>query len=153
MKYHYKTPIGYLTVTLDESGLIVKTSFEKDSNKTKELPEGKMMNALHYYFSKKETISQELISKEMISTLFQKAVWQEIAKIPLGKTMTYKDVAEKVGRPKAYRAVGTACGKNEIALFIPCHRVVASDGSLSSYAWGVDRKKWLLEHEGAFVSR
>ena len=89
----------------------------------------------------------------MMGTFFQKTVWQEIAKIPLGKTMTYKDVAEKVGRPKAYRAVGTACGKNEMALFIPCHRVVASDGSLSSYAWGIDRKKWLLEHEGGFVSK
>lgn len=153
MKYCYKTPIGYLTVTLDESGLIVKTSFEKDSNKMKELPEGEILDALDYFFLKKESISQELISKEMMGTFFQKAVWQEIAKIPLGKTMTYKDVAEKVGRPKAYRAVGTACGKNKIALFIPCHRVVASDGSLSSYAWGIDRKKWLLEHEGRFVSR
>ena len=153
MKYHYKTPIDYLIVTLDKNYLLLRASFEKNSKGTKHIPEGEILDALHYYFSKKESISQELISKEMMGTLFQKAVWQEIAKIPFGKTVTYKDVAEKVGRPKAYRAVGTACGKNEIALFIPCHRVVASDGSLSSYAWGIDRKKWLLEHEGVFVSR
>ncbi len=81
-------------------------------------------------------------------TAFQKSVWQALRKIPTGKTATYLDIARKIGKPRAVRAVAQACGANHIAVVIPCHRVIRTDGSLSGYRWGVERKAKLLEREG-----
>lgn len=80
-------------------------------------------------------------------TAFQRRVWQALQDIPVGKTVTYAEVARGIGAPKAVRAVAGACAANNIALAIPCHRVVRADGSLSGYAWGVERKRRLLERE------
>ncbi|MBI3331611.1 methylated-DNA--[protein]-cysteine S-methyltransferase [Candidatus Peregrinibacteria bacterium] len=83
-------------------------------------------------------------------TPFQKAVWKEVAKIPYGETRSYKQVAQAIRRPTAFRAVAQSIGANPVAIIIPCHRVVASPGStqpLGGYAWGVDLKKRLLDHE------
>jgi AraC family transcriptional regulator, regulatory protein of adaptative response / methylated-DNA-[protein]-cysteine methyltransferase len=80
-------------------------------------------------------------------TPFQQRVWQALQQIPVGKTMTYADVARRIGLPRAVRAVAGACAANNLAVAIPCHRVVRTDGSLSGYAWGVDRKRALLERE------
>ncbi len=80
-------------------------------------------------------------------TDFQQRVWTAIASIPYGETRTYNEIAEIIGKPKAYRAVANACGANHVPLVIPCHRVVRKDGSLGGYALGVDRKKYLLEME------
>lgn len=81
------------------------------------------------------------------ATAFQKRVWQALQAIPYGETRSYAQVAEAIGKPSAVRAVAGACAKNPTALVVPCHRVVRSDGSLSGYRWGVDRKKRLLEQE------
>jgi AraC family transcriptional regulator of adaptative response/methylated-DNA-[protein]-cysteine methyltransferase len=81
------------------------------------------------------------------ATAFQWRVWQELRRIPRGATRSYAEVARAVGRPGAARAVGQACNRNPVALVVPCHRVVASDGTLGGYRWGVDRKKKLLEAE------
>jgi len=80
-------------------------------------------------------------------TAFQQRVWQALTEIPLGTTLSYTELAERIGSPKAVRAVARACATNTIALAIPCHRVVRSDGSLSGYRWGVERKRVLLERE------
>jgi AraC family transcriptional regulator of adaptative response/methylated-DNA-[protein]-cysteine methyltransferase len=80
-------------------------------------------------------------------TAFQQRVWQALRKIPPGSTATYSEVARRIGAPKAVRAVAHACASNPIALAIPCHRVVRTDGSLSGYRWGVERKRALLERE------
>jgi AraC family transcriptional regulator of adaptative response/methylated-DNA-[protein]-cysteine methyltransferase len=80
-------------------------------------------------------------------TAFQQKVWTEIARIPRGQTVHYGEIAHAMGSPKAVRAVGVACGRNPIALLIPCHRVVRKDGSLGGYAWGVERKQRLLLEE------
>jgi AraC family transcriptional regulator of adaptative response/methylated-DNA-[protein]-cysteine methyltransferase len=80
-------------------------------------------------------------------TAFQQQVWSILRQIEPGQTMTYSEVAEKIGNPKAVRAVATACASNKLAVVIPCHRVISKDGKLSGYRWGVDRKKMLLEHE------
>ncbi|NUT01489.1 MAG: methylated-DNA--[protein]-cysteine S-methyltransferase [Sphingomonas sp.] len=82
-------------------------------------------------------------------TAFQEAVWKELRKIPLGETRSYSDIACAIGDPKATRAVGTANGSNPVAVLVPCHRVIRSDGSLGGYAGGLDRKRKLLAAEGA----
>ncbi len=81
------------------------------------------------------------------ATAFQRRVWQELQRIPFGKTRSYGEVARRIGEPKATRAVAQACGKNPVALVIPCHRVVREDGELGGYRWGVERKQALLERE------
>ncbi len=80
-------------------------------------------------------------------TVFQQRVWKALRDIPLGKTLSYSEVAQKIGKPKAARAVASACASNEIAVLIPCHRVVRSNGELSGYRWGIDRKAELLKRE------
>ena len=81
------------------------------------------------------------------ATAFQRRVWQELQRIPFGKTRTYADVARRIGRPTATRAVARACATNPVALVIPCHRVVRGNGELGGYRWGVERKEMLLERE------
>lgn len=81
-------------------------------------------------------------------TAFQHCVWQALREIPVGETVTYSQIAERIGMPKAVRAVAAACAANKIAVAIPCHRVVRSDGSLSGYRWGIARKSMLIEREG-----
>jgi AraC family transcriptional regulator of adaptative response/methylated-DNA-[protein]-cysteine methyltransferase len=84
-------------------------------------------------------------------TDFQRRVWEALRKIPAGKTASYTDIARRIGAPSSVRAVAQACGANPIAVAIPCHRVVRSDGDLSGYRWGVGRKRILLEREGVTV--
>jgi AraC family transcriptional regulator of adaptative response/methylated-DNA-[protein]-cysteine methyltransferase len=84
-------------------------------------------------------------------TAFQKQVWNTLQTIPAGTTASYKEIAQKIGNPKAVRAVARACASNLIAVAIPCHRVVRSDGTLSGYRWGCDRKQALLERELQFL--
>jgi AraC family transcriptional regulator, regulatory protein of adaptative response / methylated-DNA-[protein]-cysteine methyltransferase len=85
---------------------------------------------------------------DVAGTAFQEAVWQELRRIPVGETRSYADIAAAVGKPKAVRAAGSANGANNVAVLIPCHRVIRTDGSLGGYAYGLDRKKKLLELEG-----
>ncbi len=81
-------------------------------------------------------------------TPFQREVWSALRKIPAGKTASYADIARKIGRGKAARAVGAANGSNPVVLVVPCHRVISADGTLGGYGGGLDRKRWLLRHEG-----
>lgn len=85
-------------------------------------------------------------------TDFQRQVWRALRTIPVGHTRSYRDLARAVGRAKAVRAVGAANGANPIALVLPCHRVIASDGTLCGYGGGLPRKEWLLKHEGALLA-
>ena len=80
-------------------------------------------------------------------TAFQRRVWQVLQEIPVGATVPYAEIAQRIGAPTAVRAVAGACAANNLAVAIPCHRVVRSDGSLSGYAWGVQRKRVLLDRE------
>lgn len=89
------------------------------------------------------------VALDIKGTDFQKAVWNSLLNIPRGKVVSYGDVANNIGRPKAHRAVGTAVGENPVSLIIPCHRVVQKSGALGNYGWGIDLKKRLLEIEGA----
>lgn len=87
------------------------------------------------------------VSLDERGTPFQKKVWKALQEIPCGSTVSYTEIAQKIGSPQAIRAVGTACGANTIAIIIPCHRVVRNNGSISGYRWGVERKKLLLQRE------
>jgi methylated-DNA-[protein]-cysteine S-methyltransferase len=82
-------------------------------------------------------------------TPFQRQVWQALREIPLGTTTSYRQLASRIGRPTAVRAVGLANGSNPVGVIVPCHRVIGSNGSLTGYGGGMERKRWLLEHEGA----
>ena len=83
-------------------------------------------------------------------TDFQKRVWKKLATIPFGKTISYLDLAKRLGDPKVIRAAASANGKNPLWIVVPCHRVIGSDGSLTGYAGGLSRKQWLLEHESPY---
>lgn len=83
-------------------------------------------------------------------TPFQQRVWSELRRIPHGQTWTYGELATALGKPTAFRAVGMANSKNPIVIVIPCHRVIGASNALTGYSGGVDRKRWLLEHEGTF---
>ena len=82
-------------------------------------------------------------------TAFQQRVWQALRKVPVGRTVSYADIARGIGAPRAIRAVAQACAANALAVAIPCHRVVRQDGALSGYRWGVERKRALLDRESA----
>jgi O-6-methylguanine DNA methyltransferase len=84
-------------------------------------------------------------------TEFQRAVWAALRTIPAGQTRTYGELAQQIQRPAAVRAVGTTNGANPISLVVPCHRVIGANGTLTGYAGGLERKRWLLEHEGALT--
>ncbi len=84
-------------------------------------------------------------------TTFQRQVWQALCTIPVGETLSYAGLAQRIGRPTAMRAVGLANGSNPVALVVPCHRVIGSSGALTGYGGGLHRKRWLLQHEGAYA--
>jgi len=83
----------------------------------------------------------------LAGTAFQRSVWSALCDIPCGETISYVELARRVGSPKAFRAAGQANGANPVAIVVPCHRVIAADGSLGGYGGGLDRKRWLLDHE------
>jgi methylated-DNA-[protein]-cysteine S-methyltransferase len=91
------------------------------------------------------------IAVELNGTVFQKKVWQALRRIPHGSTISYAELARRIGEPAAVRAVGAANGANPVAVIVPCHRVIGSNGTLTGYGGGLDRKQWLLAHEGAIT--
>jgi methylated-DNA-[protein]-cysteine S-methyltransferase len=86
-------------------------------------------------------------------TPFQRRVWRELCAIPYGSAISYVELARRIGQPTASRAVGGANGRNPISIIVPCHRVIAADGTLGGYGGGLDRKRWLLEHEAEVLAR
>lgn len=116
------------------------------------MPNNKIKKWLDGYFKgAKKPFPWELIHLTT-GTKFEQKVWKELWKIPYGKTVSYQDIAKRVGSPKAVRAVGQANKKNPFPIVIPCHRVIASDGNLGGYAYGVEMKKKLLRLEGIQLS-
>ena len=102
-----------------------------------------------YFAGRRRTFTVKL---DLEGTEFQRKAWQAMRKIPFGETISYGDQARKVGKPKAFRAVGSANGKNPIPIIVPCHRVLASDGSLGGYSLGLSMKRRLLALEGVSVA-
>lgn len=105
--------------------------------------------ALNAYFAGKLSTLDE-IPCQADGTAFQRSVWSALRRIPAGRTLSYGALAEQLGNPRAVRAVGLANGANPVPIIIPCHRVIGADGSLTGYGGGLERKRWLLAHEGMF---
>lgn len=142
-----KTPKGICRLTFEEDESALRRNFPNanlvaDDGSMAELIEG-VLTAIDHPQSAPD------LPIDVRGTAFQEAVWRELRKIPLGQTRSYADIAKAVGQPGAMRAVGTANGSNPVAVLVPCHRVIRSDGSLGGYAGGLDRKRKLLKAEGA----
>ncbi|MFO7718822.1 MAG: methylated-DNA--[protein]-cysteine S-methyltransferase [Gillisia sp.] len=147
MTIRLKTPLGICEITGDEDGISEIKILDEAREPDDAIPELFIpaVNQINAYFKGElQDFSLKLNPK---GTPFQKTVWQTLLEIPFGATNSYMDVSKKLGAVKAIRAVAAANGKNPLWIVIPCHRVIGSDGSLTGYAGGLWRKKWLLEHE------
>ncbi|WP_411029513.1 methylated-DNA--[protein]-cysteine S-methyltransferase [Spongiimicrobium sp. 3-5] len=141
------TPLGTAKLEGDQQGLSAITVLDGKELHNDVLPEvleDAAYQLTEYFEGKRKTFSLELNPQ---GTDFQKKVWEALQEIPYGKTMSYMELSKKLGDVKAIRAVAAANGRNPLWVVIPCHRVIGSDGSLTGYAGGLHRKKWLLDHE------
>ena len=141
-----KTPLGIATIIGDENGISV-ISVSDEGVISNEIPINLQdaVTQLNAYFEGTRTDFDFVLNPK--GTAFQQKVWKGLLEIPFGKTMSYMDLSKKLGDVKAIRAVASANGKNPLWIVVPCHRVIGTDGSLTGYAGGLWRKKWLLEHE------
>lgn len=153
---YYHSPLGILRITVTDSN-INEVHFSTEA----ELPAPIVNTALPpllqhcieqliEYFQGKRRIFELPI--EQTGTPFQQSVWNELLAIPFGKTISYKDLARKLGDPKVIRAAATTNGKNKIAIIVPCHRVIGTNLELVGYAGGIWRKNWLFQHEQAIAN-
>ena len=142
-----QTPIGTAEIVGDKSGIISISVSDRQEKTSVEVPESLLdcIEQLKEYFEGNRQDFSLKLNPE--GTDFQKKVWKELLTIPFGKTTTYLKETLALGNEKAIRAVASANGKNPIGIVVPCHRVIGTDGSLTGYAGGLWRKKWLLEHE------
>ena len=141
------TPLGIAKLEGDEKGLASVSILNEEVNTTSTIPEvleDAVYQLQEYFNAQREAFSLTLNAE---GTDFQKSVWTELLEIPYGKTISYLALSKKLGDAKAIRAVAAANGKNPLWIIVPCHRVIGSDGSLTGYAGGLHRKKWLLNHE------
>lgn len=147
-KGYYNSPIGVLEI-VESDGFIVEINFVQEANCLEDLSSEeikKCKKELEEYFEGKRTEFTVKINF-IKGTDFQRLVWNALRKIPYGETVSYKDIAEKIGNPKGCRAVGGANNKNPIAIIVPCHRVIGKNGSLTGYADGLSKKEYLLDIE------
>ncbi|MDT0650065.1 methylated-DNA--[protein]-cysteine S-methyltransferase [Autumnicola edwardsiae] len=144
---HLKTPLGIIKISGDEEGISEIKITEENLPVSEELPDLLLpvVRQLKAYFE--GNLKKFDLELNPTGTTFQKKVWTALLKIPFGKTISYLELSRKIGDVKAVRAVAAANGKNPLWIVTPCHRVIGSDGSLTGYAGGLHRKKWLLEHE------
>ena len=158
-----ETPIGALAIVADDAGRLRAVDWtEHDANMQRSLrlhygkrgfsltpasnPAG-LTSAIRSYFDGDLNAIDDL-PVATGGTEFQRVVWRALRQIPCGDTISYAELARRIGRPAAVRAVGLANGANPISVVVPCHRVIGSDGSLTGYGGGIERKRWLLAHEG-----
>lgn len=157
------TPIGELLIVADRAGNLRTIDWTDHETRMRQLLDrqygkgsyafttardpGGLTRAMRAYF-KGDIAAIDKLPVETAGTPFQTSVWRMLRKIRGGKTISYAELARRIGKPRAVRAAGLANGRNPISIVVPCHRVIGSDGSLTGYGGGLPRKKWLLEHEG-----
>lgn len=158
----HQTPIGNFAVAFEEdSGAIVASGFTSDVSEiklvanvsiAKKKTSGKSIDIekfLYAYFDLPR--GEQFSAHDLVpnGTKFQRSVWQSLVDIPYGTTQSYSQIADRIGRTGASRAVGTACGSNPLALLIPCHRVISANGKIGNYRWGSEMKEKLISHENS----
>jgi len=156
----YSSPVGPLLLTWDDDALTGLT-MARHAGKETSRPEPRwrrddaalqtVRDQLRAFFAG-ELRTFELPLR-MAGTPFQRLVWEGLLGIPFGETMSYAELARRIGRSGASRAVGAANGRNPISIVVPCHRVIGADGTLTGYGGGLDRKEWLLRHEARVLGR
>jgi methylated-DNA-[protein]-cysteine S-methyltransferase len=149
---YYASPLGELLIESAE-GKITTLNFLKDSKREEtytSVIEQCILELDEYFYRGRKFFNVELNPN---GTAFQKKVWNELLTIPYGKTISYENLAIRLGNIKSIRAVGLANGQNPIAIIIPCHRVIGKGGSLVGYGGGLENKEWLLNHEGAILKQ
>ena len=160
------TPIGELLVVADRAGKLRTIDWTDHEARMRQLLDryygkggytlaptrdpGGLTRAMRAYF-KGDIGVIDALPVETTGTSFQRSVWRQLRKIASGRTISYAELARRIGKPRAVRAAGLANGQNPISIVVPCHRVIGSDGTLTGYGGGLPRKKWLLEHEGALA--
>ena len=153
---HFDSPIGRMLIAATSKGICRLTFDDDEASLHRRFPKAVIVEDEG---SLKDLIAGALVAIErplvahdlpidVAGTAFQEAVWRELRKIPAGETRSYAQIAAAIGQPGAVRAVGTANGDNHVAVLIPCHRVIRSDGTLGGYGGGIERKKKLLAAEG-----
>ncbi|MGB0523365.1 MAG: methylated-DNA--[protein]-cysteine S-methyltransferase [Flammeovirgaceae bacterium] len=146
---HFQTPLGWLQI-IGTATSIESVQFHDEAPSDQSLFIPKILQncqiQLEEYLTGKRNYFDNLPLAPQ-GSIFQQSVWKQLQGIPFGKTTSYLQIAQQLGDRNAVRAVGAANGNNPIAIIIPCHRVIGSDGSLTGYAGGLWRKRWLLEHE------
>jgi methylated-DNA-[protein]-cysteine S-methyltransferase len=151
---YFQSPIGRLLLTSDRTaltGLYMEPSRKAQSTDgwsedPMAAPLSEALRQLSEYFA--GTRREFDLPLRMQGTEFQQRVWRELTEIPYGQTWSYGELAKRIDNPSASRAVGLANGRNPISILVPCHRVIGADGSLTGYGGGLERKRWLLAHEG-----
>ena len=156
MRSYYPSPLGTISLLADEHGLLgcyfVGQKYFENGYRDQAIVEGDSIFLadatawLDAYFAGENPNAEDVVLAPQ-GTAFQQSVWQVLREIPYGKTMTYGEIAQKIQCASA-QAVGGAVGKNPLSVFVPCHRVLGSQGQLTGYAGGLERKRWLLSHEG-----
>ncbi|CAM2005133.1 methylated-DNA--[protein]-cysteine S-methyltransferase [Acanthopleuribacter pedis] len=141
----FDTPLGPLRVRADDAGITAVTFAEPTGHNPNALTQAGVTQLAEYFDGTRREFTLPLAPA---GTTFQQAVWSQLNQIPFGQTCSYGDIANRLANPKAVRAVGAANGRNPIAVIVPCHRVIGANGTLTGYAGGLDRKSWLLNHEG-----
>jgi methylated-DNA-[protein]-cysteine S-methyltransferase len=147
----YHSPIGVIKIVADDF-CIEELVFIEDtqlkqltiSTTTPDIINQCIDELIEYFAGKRKHFS---VAINQAGTEFQQKVWKELYEVPFSKTLSYGELAKKMGDPNLVRAAASANGKNKIAIIVPCHRIVGADRSLVGYAWGKARKKWLLQHE------
>lgn len=142
------TPVGPLWIAVDAAGAVTAVKFGEPDVPAAPSDESEAAAAqLREYFAGERDDFDLVLAAS--GTAFQHKVWAALRKIPYGETWSYGELARHIGQPTASRAVGLANGRNPIAIVVPCHRVIGASGTLTGYAGGIERKRWLLEHERA----
>lgn len=144
---YLETPAGSLEIQASATaitGVVFVDSAHKPI-KVNALTDACKQQLTEYLAGKRKQFDLPLMQQ---GTDFQKSVWRALTEIPFGKTLAYVDIAQQINKPSAVRAVGAANGKNPISIIVPCHRVIGRNGRLTGYAGGIERKAWLLTHEG-----
>lgn len=147
---YMESPLGLIECKASEKGItqLIFCGDQKNEIKASEVTDCCKQQLAEYFDGQRMDFDVKLDAQ---GTDFQKEVWRCLSDITFGKTKTYQDIAKMVNRPKGSQAVGGANGRNPISIIVPCHRVIGKNGSLTGYAGGLERKLWLLAHEGIAI--